>query len=112
MYSVELVLEWTTCISSLVGSALLAANVPKLSRLAWLPFLGANVSGIVWSLVSQHNGMLVQNIGFTCTTMMGLLRWFFPEKTSLKYLSGLLYSLSTCLRNAFLGRTFRKHVGS
>ena len=73
MVNVTTTLEWTGCALGLLGAALLAFNF-RYSRYGWLAFLGANVAMISFALLIDKHGLLVSQIGFACTSVLGMWR--------------------------------------
>ena len=71
--NVTTTLEWTGCVLELLGAALLAFNL-RYSRYGWLAFLGANVAMISFTLLIDKHGLLVSQIGFACTSVLGMWR--------------------------------------
>lgn len=69
----NLVLEWGGAIIGLLGAALLAACV-SFSRWGWAAFLLANCFFIAWALRIDAHGLLVQQVGFMLTSLLGLYR--------------------------------------
>lgn len=72
-------LEWSGAVLGLLGALLLATH-SSLSRFGWVAFLGANLTMIGFALSIDANGLLVQQLGFTATSLLGLhrcglLRW-------------------------------------
>jgi len=67
------ILEWSGSLCSLVGAFLLATN-SRVSRYGWFAFLIANIALIGFSVGIEHYGLLLQQIGFLCTTILGLYR--------------------------------------
>lgn len=65
--------EWAGAIAGLTGAFLLATN-SRVSRYGWILFLLANVCMIVFALLIEKRGLLVQQIGFTLSSMFGLYR--------------------------------------
>lgn len=65
--------EWAGTILGLLGALLLATN-SKVSRYGWLAFLGENIAMIAFALGIGAYGLLVQQIGFTATSCLGLYR--------------------------------------
>lgn len=68
-------LEWSGCCLGLFGALLLATNT-RVSRYGWAAFLGSNIALILFSLAIQRDGLLLQQIGFTATSLLGLYRSF------------------------------------
>jgi len=66
-------LEWSGSVISLIGAFLLAINI-KCSRYGWLAFLIANILMIAWGLTIHAHGLVMQQLGFTITSLIGLHR--------------------------------------
>lgn len=64
-------LEWSGSLISLLGALLLAIN-KKYSRYGWVAFLIANFVMIGWGLTINARGLIVQQLGFTITSLIGL----------------------------------------
>jgi hypothetical protein len=67
------VLEWSGSIIGILGAALLASHGP-MARLGWLCYLLANVFLIAWSLRVSATGLLVQQLAFSATSLLGIKR--------------------------------------
>ena len=67
------VLEWTGSLSGLLGAFLLATH-SRVSRYGWLAFLSANVAMIGFAFGIGRYGLLVQQIGFMATSLLGIYR--------------------------------------
>ena len=70
-------LEWTGALLGLLGAFLLATNT-RASRYGWYAFLGANAAMIGFAVSIDAKGLLLQQIGFTCTSILGLYRSRIP----------------------------------
>jgi hypothetical protein len=68
-------MEWTGCALGLTGALLLATNT-KISRWGWVAFLASNAAWIGYSISVGAHGLLLQQAGFTITSMIGVARWF------------------------------------
>ena len=77
--------EWSGCCLGLVGALLLATNT-RVSRYGWLAFLGSNIALILLSLAIERNGLLLQQMGFTATSLLGLYRSFWSNAAAPKSL--------------------------
>jgi hypothetical protein len=66
-------LEWIGAISGLVGAFLLATHT-HISRYGWVAFLAANIALIGFSIGIGRNGLLLQQIGFMATSLLGIYR--------------------------------------
>jgi hypothetical protein len=81
MISVAFV-EWAGCAFGLAGAFLLATN-SRISRYGWIAFLLANFSMIALALMIHRPGLLVQQLGFCASSILGLARsGFFATKRS------------------------------
>lgn len=65
--------EWLGCGFGLAGAGLLAWHSP-VSRWGWWAFLAANVFMIALALSIDRYGLLLQQVGFTATSLVGLVR--------------------------------------
>ena len=65
--------EWIGALLGLLGAFLLATHT-RISRYGWLAFLGANVTMTAFAMAIGAYGLLVQQLGFTATTLLGLRR--------------------------------------
>ena len=79
--SIVSVFEWAGALFGLAGSFLLATN-SRVSRYGWLAFLVANVTMAAFALLIERNGLLMQQVGFTATTLLGLYRCWRPKTVS------------------------------
>ena len=68
-----IIFEWMGALLGLVGAFLLATHT-TVSRYGWLAFLGANVAMTIFAIAIGAYGLLVQQLGFTGTTLLGLRR--------------------------------------
>lgn len=80
-------LEWFGSISGLLGAFLLATHT-RVSRYGWLAFLAANVAMIGFAFGIERYGLLVQQLGFMGTSLLGIYRAGF----------GLPFSVQNALR--------------
>lgn len=67
------VFEWSGSLLGLSGAFLLATH-SQVSRFGWYAFLAANLAMICFAVQIQAWGLLVQQIGFTATSLMGIAR--------------------------------------
>lgn len=65
--------EWAGSLLGLLGAFLLATH-SRVSRYGWLAFLAANVTMIVFAAGIGAHGLLVQQLGFTASSLLGLYR--------------------------------------
>ena len=68
-------LEWAGSFAGLLGSALLATHT-RVSRYGWLAYLIANIAMGLFAFSGRHYGLLVQQVGFTVTSVFGIYRAF------------------------------------
>jgi hypothetical protein len=69
----NLILEWSGAVVGLIGAGLLATHSGR-ARYGWAFFLVANLVFIVWALKINATGLLVQQVGFMFTSLLGLYR--------------------------------------
>lgn len=69
------VLEWLGCVFGLLGAGLLALNI-RASRYGWFGFAVANVALILYAWEIRAFGLLVQQVGFSITSVVGIYRAF------------------------------------
>jgi hypothetical protein len=67
-------LEWAGCATGLCGAAILALN-NRYSGWGFVLFLVSNVAWIAFGLMSHATGIVVMQIGFTATSLMGIWKW-------------------------------------
>lgn len=68
------VIEWAGCITGLCGALLLALN-NRYSGWGFVLFLVSNLGWVAFGLMTHATGMVVMQIGFTVTSLMGIWRW-------------------------------------
>ena len=66
-------LEWTGSLLGLLGAILLALHT-RISRYGWLAFIAANLVTILFAYAIDRYGLLTQQVGFVCTSALGLVR--------------------------------------
>lgn len=71
--------EWTGACLGLAGAGLLSLNV-KASRFGWLLFLLSNMAWIAYGIKAGAHGLIVMQIGFTFTSLVGVYRWLVTNK--------------------------------
>jgi len=79
---IELI-EWAGCIIGLCGAALLATN-SRHSAWGWVLFILSNAAWIAYGLLTHANGLVVQQLGFTVTSLMGIWKWLVVPRLALK----------------------------
>ena len=71
--------EWTGSCLGLAGAGLLSLNM-KASPLGWVLFLLSNMAWIVYGIRTEAQGLVVMQIGFTFTSLVGIYRWLATSK--------------------------------
>ena len=66
-------LDWVACGFALAGSLLLAVRC-RVSAWGWVGFLLSNLAWIVYAIATGTSSLLVQNLGFTVTSLIGICR--------------------------------------
>lgn len=75
-------IEWTGALLGLLGAALLASKM-SWSKFGFVAYLVSNVCWIVYAVKHGAYGLLVMQIGFTITSVIGIYRWFRPVAANL-----------------------------
>ena len=75
------ILEWFSAFTAVIGSLLLALN-NQYSRYGWIAFFMSNTTMIVFSFNMDLMGILLMNVVFMITTLLGINRWFFQKELS------------------------------
>lgn len=65
--------EWSGSILGLLGALLLASHT-RVSRYGWVAFFLANVAMIAFAYGLDRRGLLLQQVGFMGTSLLGLFR--------------------------------------
>ena len=68
------ILEWTGCGFGLLGAFLVATNT-RVSGWGFAAFLVSNLAWIGFASANGLGGLLLQQAGFTLTSLLGLYRW-------------------------------------
>ena len=66
--------EWFGSITGVTGAALLAVNMPW-SGYGWLLFLASNTAWILYAFMERVSSMLLMQLVFTSTSLIGVFRW-------------------------------------
>lgn len=66
-------LEWAATLTGLAGAYLLATN-GRLARWGWVGFLLANLFSMGFAMRAGHYGLMVQQVGFMGSSLLGLWR--------------------------------------
>lgn len=67
------ILEWAGSLSGLLGAFLLATHT-QISRYGWIAFFAANMFTAAFAYAIDRNGLLLQQVGFIFTSLLGLYR--------------------------------------
>ena len=74
--------EWSGALLGLMGAFLLATN-SRFSRYGWVAVFAANLAMIAFALRIEAAGLLIQQLGFVATSLLGMYRTgFFGKVTS------------------------------
>ena len=77
--NINVCLEWSGALIGIIGAGLLATH-SRVAKYGWICFLCANLLFIVWALRIGALGLLVQQVCFTLTSLLGIARsGFFPS---------------------------------
>lgn len=71
--SLNVWLEWSGALIGIAGAGLLATH-SHVAKYGWLCFLAANLIFIAWALRIGATGLLVQQVCFTLTSLLGIAR--------------------------------------
>ncbi|WP_300707755.1 hypothetical protein [Limnohabitans sp.] len=66
-------LEWGSCVMGLIGALVLATNT-RISRWGWLAFFLANLCSVGFALGIERYGLMLQQLGFVATSLLGMAR--------------------------------------
>jgi len=72
-------LDWIGCVLALVGSLLLAMNT-RISGWGFVAYFFSNCAWIAFAVSKGIDSLLLMQIGFTLTSMLGIYRWWRPLK--------------------------------
>lgn len=67
-------IEWLASLIGLLGALLLALH-NEISGWGFVAFLLSNILWIVWGVRKRAHGLLTMQIGFTVTSLMGIINW-------------------------------------
>lgn len=67
--------QWLGCLTGLAGATLLALNLP-LSRWGFVAYFISNLAWIAYGLLAAVPALVLMQLGFLLTTLMGFYRWF------------------------------------
>jgi hypothetical protein len=68
------VLEALAAVLGLAGATLLAIGT-RWFAIGWLAFLASNFAGVAFAAGAGLHWLLAQQIGFTCTSLLGVWTW-------------------------------------
>lgn len=77
----EVYWEWSGCALGLLGAFVLALN-NRWSQWGWAAFLASNVAWISYAVSMEAYGLLLQQLGFTITSLIGIRQWMFAKRSS------------------------------
>ena len=67
--------EWLGALTGLTGSALLSLN-DDWSRWGFVVYLVSNLCWFVFGIRNRAWGLVLMQVGFTMTSLNGVVRWF------------------------------------
>lgn len=67
-------LEWGAAVLGLLGAGLLAVKI-EASGWGWVCFLLSNCCWVMWGALERRWSIVVMQIGFTPTSLIGIYRW-------------------------------------
>jgi hypothetical protein len=67
-------IEAAAALCGLAGALLLAAKGPH-AGWGWVAFLASNTGWLAFGLMRRHWFLLLQQVGFTATSVLGIWRW-------------------------------------
>lgn len=70
------IFEWSGCLTGLLGAFLVATN-SELSSWGFVAFLVSNLCWTGFGILKKANGLLLMQVGFTFTSILGIKQWFF-----------------------------------
>lgn len=75
-------LEWTGCITGVIGSIMLAARHPK-AAWAFVLYLISSCSWMMYGVMTDAPGLVTMQIIFVGTALMGIYNWLIlPRRTA------------------------------
>ena len=72
----EDLIGWFAALTAMTGSGLLALRSHRWSKWGFVAFLVSNLLWITWAIYAGATHLLVQNLGFTVTSVVGIVNWF------------------------------------
>jgi hypothetical protein len=69
------VMEWLGAVFGLLGSFMLAANVTGISEWGFIAYFLSNLCWIGFALFLRAYGMLLMQLGFIVSSLIGMYRW-------------------------------------
>jgi hypothetical protein len=78
--------EWGGCATGLAGAFLLALNT-SISGWGFVLFLVSNACWFGYGYLMGAKGLTIQNIGFTASSVTGIVNWIFPNAPLFGYLA-------------------------
>lgn len=72
--------EWIACAFGLAGALLLAIN-GRYARYGWVLFIASNAGWIAYGYMTGAMGLVVQQIGFSITSALGIYQWFIKPRS-------------------------------
>lgn len=67
-------IEWSGSVIGLLGAGLVASNT-TVSGFGFIAFLASNYFWIAYALRVKSRPLLLMQVGFTLTSVLGIVRW-------------------------------------
>ena len=67
---------WLGALTAMIGAGLFAMRSGRWSKWGFVAFLASNLLWIAWAIYTGATHLLVQNLGFTVTSVIGIINWF------------------------------------
>ncbi|MEQ1527347.1 MAG: hypothetical protein ABL911_11465 [Gallionella sp.] len=74
-------IDWIGCATGLLGAALLSMN-NRYSGWGFVFFLVSNFAWMTFGLITHASSMVLMQIGFTGTSLIGVWKWLIVGRTA------------------------------
>lgn len=74
-------IDWIGCATGLLGAALLSMN-NRHSGWGFVLFLVSNFAWMTFGLITHSSSMVLMQIGFTATSLVGVWKWLIVDRTA------------------------------
>jgi hypothetical protein len=72
----QALIEWSGVVLGVAGSSLLAVRSPRWSKWGFVAYLASNFLWIAWGISHEAWGVVIQNLTFMITSVIGIVTWF------------------------------------